>query len=254
MSQSKTADETLTETHIQCEESCKSLQNIADSLKFYQNIDIYTNSKDVSLYFERYTDLINDYHHILSKHINRDIQTQSENNKSFESIYKYITNHMKCDNINTCNIHIRYNRCKVTNNINQITNDNSLLFYIETMDTIHCHFLHTYDYGYKNINENKPKKQFEISNKQIYKNSITPSLFYIDTQMINLKQKLKNTRDNLQTVRGDIRFYNNKFVTNISNNNELTQSQIELTQSKEHENDEYKQYFFGSRDSIDEMT
>ncbi len=143
---------------------------------------------------------------------------------------------------------------KTTNYINQITTDNSLLFYIDTMDTIHCHFLHSYDCLYKNKTSHKHQKQFEIeTNKQIgHNNPTNPSEFYIDTQMINLKQKLKTTRYNLQNLRGDIRFYNNKFMTNVNINNE-PQSQSNVSQQTEDENDEYKQYFFGSTDSIDGM-
>lgn len=201
-----TDEETSVETESKSDvdvSTSQSLQNLTDCLHFWQSVDINTDQKDIFVFFSQYKDLINDYHHVLSNHLNRDHQTLEEKNKSFESIHKYISEHVKCDSINNV-IHIRNNRHREDDD--HQNNDPLLSFYVDIMDTIHCLFLHSYHYNIRALQTNKNQQQHKMVKTFSFKH----------TETKKLKEQMKQTRNNLQSLRGDIRFDHNRFCTKLS--------------------------------------
>eukprot|EP01083_Nonionella_stella_P162589 533916_1 len=233
MSQSPSTDDETSMEEATCDEStltsCQSLQNIANALKYYQTLDIGIHNKHdlnkLALYFEEYTDLVSDYHHLLSHHLNCDKQTLPQNNESFYSIYNIIISIVQCRNIHKCAIYIRSHRDRHKHNHQiakslfsdlQIIADESLWFHLDFMDTIHCHLLHSYHSGYRLL----PNTIQADDDTPQEHNGEDLSWLVLDSEMIQLKQHLKWNRDYVQKLRGDIRFYNHKFVTSALGWNE----------------------------------
>ena len=92
------------------------------------------------------TTILNDFNHLLSEH---------KSQKDFE----YICNSFSLCNIDKFNIMKRYyiNRKLYINNNNTKNNNQSQyrdILYQQIIDRIHCHFMHSYDFGYKTKDKN----------------------------------------------------------------------------------------------------
>eukprot|EP01084_Bolivina_argentea_P274063 467023_1 len=138
--------------------TCVSINRITQCLQFYQSIDLSTNSHLLINYFNKnnYPFLINDYNHILTKHLgdNKPIkQTRNE----YEQINQFIMSQIKHCQLEKCNKLNRNTRNREKeplldtiqlNNTNNDTND-LLSFYIDILDTIHCYLIHSFDIGYR---------------------------------------------------------------------------------------------------------
>ena len=104
---------------------------------------------------ENYPHLIDDFNSILMNNLGDD-KSQQQSRKEFESIYKRITNFIKEDcPLKDSEIFKRCNRNRATK---KLFEDDSILnvkgdelqklkFYIETLDTIYCYFMYSYDMG-----------------------------------------------------------------------------------------------------------
>ncbi len=206
---------------------CKCIQRIIMVLKFYQMINENDNINDehselILEYFEGYKHLINDYHHITVKHLNS--STASKNNHKFRLIDQEIGKYIKC-NVNKCKQYIRYSRNR--ENIDETTKhikDENVLFYIDLLDNIHCHFLHSYHVGFRS--------KFTMTNNA----DIKPKQLYYDKEMEQLKSSLNNKRQHLVTVRGLNRISNNKFLTKIHSNDKQIAISCNDHENKQHEN------------------
>ena len=129
---------------------CIGLQRIISILVFYQNN--YNNYDTIEQYLEVYNmnkHLINDYTHILDKHLNEDNMTAHRSNKQFSLIYQtMIDSHLYCD-INECPIFQRNQRRRESEIIDDV--------FVDILDGIHCYFMHSIDIGYRIIDKSDHK-------------------------------------------------------------------------------------------------
>eukprot|EP01084_Bolivina_argentea_P054362 99718_1 len=189
-------------------EKCQALSRLINALKYYQTYKNKLHIGKFSLerlyqYFNiNKHQIINDYHHILSKHLNEDNVTGFEHNEQFKSIYKTMMhNDLYCD-ISVCAIYARNNREREKHN-------SPISVAIEILDCVHCYFLHSADVGYRMITKLQPEHDANDENKN--ENDI-----YWDEQLLTLKAYLKSKREQLKKMRGVNRVENNKFVTNVN--------------------------------------
>ena len=213
-----------------CQEikKCKPLKRVQCVLHFYQFLqnDQKNNNKEIAkllidfLSNNKYQNLINDYHHILDKHLN-------QNNDDYDYIQSSISKYITCD-ITNCSFYLRNQRDRENDDdqqsINKIINDQKSIFYIDTLDNIHTYFLHGYDTGLRtkinyethkdndndndNDDEDDDDKNDEYHDKDLYH----------DGGMINLRQHLHEKRKRLESIRGENRMKHNKFSTQIEEN------------------------------------
>ena len=183
---------------------CISLNRIISLLKVYSNN--YQNHEKMEQYVVKYKNyLVEDYHHILDKHLNEDRISNVQCNKHFEIIYNKITevSNIQCD-ITTCRIYSRNNRQREIMNIDDV-HDRKLGVFIDIIDTIHCYFLHSVDIGYRFIQPQRLNPDDDEEEKTNHHNGYDPKMRY-----------LNETRENLEKLRGHRRVRNSKFLTHIS--------------------------------------
>ena len=175
-------------------QDCKSVSRIIQILKFYK--DNEGEEETIMSYLHNYTHLLNDYHHVLDKHLNEDILSMDECNLNFKLIYNRIIQRndlsILCD-VDTCSM---YKRNNAERGKDTIISQSHIM---DVLDSIHCFFLHSVYYGYRFLDNNEDEKS-EISNGK---------------DLSAMKLYLEKTRENLIDVRGKQRFKNNKFVTQI---------------------------------------
>ena len=156
--------------------------------------------------------LVNDYHHILDKHLNGDKKTAMFVHQQFEKIYKQMINEendLKCG-LSSCKIYQRNNRSR---EMEIITKRNpNLSFYVDLLDTMYCYFIHSVDCGYRTIS-NDPENDLkcEVVNNE---NS------FIDQEFKMLLTTLTQKQLTLQNIRGQDRLRYNKFVTTVISKND----------------------------------
>eukprot|EP01084_Bolivina_argentea_P309324 535038_1 len=136
----------LTCKHI---ESCLSLKNIQYALQLHaKQVDLI---KLLSYFTKQYKDLIKDFHHIITTHLNFDKEL---NAKNYAIINKIITTNVPCD-IEKCNPFKRNNRNKNEESIingmkfDEYNDQFTYQYYVDLLDNIHCYFIHSYDIGFK---------------------------------------------------------------------------------------------------------
>ena len=251
LEQTTSVDKASSETDSKCDEkTSKSLKNIIECLKYHKSINLENIDSNIC---EIYKEAVNDYHHLLSVYINHDEQTKEENDKAFDRIYECID--FKYDDIDKCEIYDRYHRQREKDKIEQIIKDESILFYIDMMDTIYCHFVHSYHCGFRIKNKKEMKNTNTTNGDKIESNEL-----YNDLEMIKLKKKLSST--NRITNKEDLLSFDNsnRFVTqfsnndNINNNNDNDDDIYDKQRNIDFKNSDYYDYYFGSRDSIDEIS
>eukprot|EP01084_Bolivina_argentea_P024879 46317_1 len=125
--------------------NCIGLQRIISLLAFH---NCHHNECDaLNEYLTRYnlrSHLMNDYHHILDKHLNDDTISKKKIQKQFELIYAEMVdmNGLYCD-IKSCDIWKRHHRIREHTQIEHV--------FVDIADTIHCYFLHSVDIGHRMI-------------------------------------------------------------------------------------------------------
>lgn len=193
-------------------DKCFALDRLVFSLRFYQKIneeDTETAMNELSQYVMTNGHyIINDYHHMLSHHLNEDNVPKSFQYEQFKCIYNKIMNDKQnqCD-VTKCKIFVRNNRQRETNKISKYVLDPAAVAMIDTLDSIHCYFIHSVDIGYRIVtditdtNNNDDEKDAKICH---------------DKELRNLRQYLSSKREKLKILRGDNRFANNKFMTTIA--------------------------------------
>eukprot|EP01084_Bolivina_argentea_P228887 386471_1 len=231
-------------THIQQEftnscsaiDDCLSVKRMGNALKFYVQIIDNNKGDDVILsdclllenYLSEYTNLMNDYGHIIYEHLDK-----NDNDAQFKQIYDYLINEydLKC-NVNNCSKYHRNcrNMQKQRIIINHDNNDNQesictgndyyhLAAYIDILDTIHCNLLHSYDIGYR-INKNELVAVINNKNDQHHTDSCRDDLnVNVNEHMVKMNAALASKRKLLQQCSFD-RIQNNKFVTTFDNERE----------------------------------
>eukprot|EP01084_Bolivina_argentea_P273456 465810_1 len=176
---------------------CAYLQRLCKALQFYQSNEA-SNHNELLKYFapENYNLLLTDYHHILYQHL--DNKPIIEIQKEFELIHHKIMKYIKQCSLEKCKRLERNHRTRDKHTANATNNDTKIQFYIDTMDTIHCYFIHSFDLGFRlkadeistfhSVDENDEKKD--------------DSYLYKDTQMKQLKNVLNIKRKKLSSTRG----------------------------------------------------
>ena len=264
---------TVSNYHCQSIDQCKCIQNIIGALIFYQkcqvnqnkddeenksNDDLSDNNVDIKdledLFKNRYTNLVNDFHHILRHHL--DCGTTETNNYHFERINDEISKYIRC-NINTCNQYKRNERdreSKLSNGYFLQNESNEISIYTDILDTMHCYLLHSFDVAYrikskdqqkhiiqKPVEERKQEIIKETQQKPKYLNrndsdggsdeEINPC-HYMDYELKNLKKFQSKKRRNLRNISGlSRRIKHYKFTTGPSDDE---------SDEMENNNDEYK--------------
>eukprot|EP01084_Bolivina_argentea_P276004 470825_1 len=174
--------------------NCESLQRIICILQFYKN-SFNDEEKTMIEIRTKYRHILNDYHHILNKHLNEDILLMSVCNEQFECIYKEIMdNELECD-INECLIYLRNNREREKTLVEYETN---LAVYMDILDSIHCYFIHSVDFGFRMI----VKPPIDDKNDSVA----------YDAEFASLKAYLSPIKKNLETIKTKNRL-SNKFIT-----------------------------------------
>ena len=209
--------------------NCVALKRIIEVLRYYDNI---TSSEEDSInegderkdeqrnkhknstlwitYFNdtNYKHLLNDYHHILKHHLHK--KDISKSNDEFDIIYKQIIKYVKHCDVTKCQKFRRNRRIREHENISILNCRNNDLcnFYTETLDSIHCYFLHSFDIGmrvkakeYLSTKDNddiKVNKQNQHSvnghghSKKQRKIKVDDNEFYTDKKLAKLKQVLNH--------------------------------------------------------------
>ena len=193
---------------------CPSVHHIAECLAFYQNHDIKIHEQDILSYFlddSKHKSFLNDWHHILGVHLNRDLQTEQQIHKSSQLMFQQCLSYVTCRDINLCRIYKRHHRNR--EHVHLLELDDETMYIMDMMDTIHCHLLHSQDCGYRAI---EPLHRLQVihpmpATLKDDMEDIRP--IYADHDMSSLRLFLKDSRNRLEKLRGDDRLDQNKFVT-----------------------------------------
>eukprot|EP01083_Nonionella_stella_P064811 169266_1 len=182
-------------------EDCVSISNITQSLRFYHNyqkdkIEQDDDEKQLELedfFCSKYTNLINDYHHILQEHLDKDTVS---NNRAFEAIHDKMSKYIDCD-ICSCKHYKRNERDRE----NQCNDDipYSIAPMIDILDTIHCYFIHSFDTGYRI--DATHHQQMIMDPEQQTSDENSDNLCH-DVEMKRLKLYLYNKRKSLNEISG----------------------------------------------------
>ena len=148
---------------------CVSINNIVTELDFYQsqinNEEKYDQKNFDDLVVRNISQIINDYHHILNGHLNIDA---IDNDSQFKLIHNNtISKHIKCDIHNCIKYKRHIHKAHISYNKIQTEQDKRVWFYIDTMDCIHTHFVHSYDIGVRIRNTNTNTNTNTSTNKMI---------------------------------------------------------------------------------------
>eukprot|EP01084_Bolivina_argentea_P253043 424946_1 len=133
-----------------------------------------------------------------------------------------ITENDLCCDINKCHMYPRNNRDREHKNDNYKCEDN-IMVYIDIMDSIHCFFVHCVDIGYRIT------KKLDVIDEQKQSK-------FTDLEMKALKKYLQSKKTNFETIRGQHRFSNNKFSTQIKQKYQNTNNDNQHVQELEEEN------------------
>eukprot|EP01084_Bolivina_argentea_P070730 128620_1 len=195
---------------------CHSIQRIIKYLQIHQHIE----PTNIHKVFNKQTvpHLVNDFNHVLLNHLSDSKSIESTKNE-YELIYNYINDKIKECKLETCVQFQRNNRDRETENVlltndnidhnnNDIDIDSEMEFYIETMDTMHCFFIHSFDVGFRLKSDELDK----IVNKDEDDDDDSE---HSESTMIKLANLLKLKRQNLRNMRGSDSMNKSKFVTNI---------------------------------------
>ena len=164
---------------IECRlDACNALINIIHVLKLYQ-IDYNIEHDTFKQYLIRYgSNLWSDFHHILKQHLDDSRFGKDRTEQEYGSIYTKIRNHKDlCCDIMRCNMYFRYIRQRETESVHKDRHKSVLM---DTMDCIHCYFMHSVDIGYRiyNHDDDDIKSQDDIGNLKRY----------LDSKRVKLKE------------------------------------------------------------------
>ena len=143
---------------------------------------------------------------MIQNHLNTPSKLKDDSN------YKYINNTLinmvKCT-ISNCLHYTRNNRNRESEKRNDDDDDDGI-FYTDLLDNIHCYLIHSYDTGFRVINNNKKEEQYDDDEGDIDINNVKS---YYDSEMNDLQSGLHEKRKKLVSVRGDDVTKHSKFVS-----------------------------------------
>eukprot|EP01084_Bolivina_argentea_P286271 491059_1 len=205
-------------------ETCECLQRIRKILHFYQTIyydmnnsDEYENEQLIIEYINNneYKHLINDYQHILLRHLN------NKNNEINATNYDIINKSMRiitC-NLKNCILYQRNMRDRENKNSNsdykQQKHDENASVFIDILDNLHTFFIHGYDTGFR-LKMNH--KNIDNGNDELIEEHEDVETLCNDAEITLIQKTLATKRNTMQSIDGFDRITNNKFSTNINDN------------------------------------
>eukprot|EP01084_Bolivina_argentea_P317258 550053_1 len=198
---------------------CNSIKRIRYVLDYYQLINSDENNKNneytlqqlLSEYIvnNNYQNLINDYHHLLTKHLNT--PNPITNAANYQFINESLGESINC-NIIGCKLYERNGRdrqekskeTETGHSQNNEKNDSLGLYYMNFLDNIHAFFIHGYDTGFRiKIDANNNNNTQDNNKKKIILNNINnnndddkedgfdENRFILDEEMSKLKMYQK---------------------------------------------------------------
>lgn len=241
-------------------DDCECVDRICKALMFYEHT-AYSNDSDELLlrFFEDescgYHDLLNDYGHIIHHHLDGN---RNQSNKQYQQIYHKITNLITCD-IEKCDKYARNSRdrqkkkllfntsCSSLSSIDSFSSqtqrtssqDITIWYYYDIMDSIHCNLLHSYDIGFR-INYNQissSSSSITLSAKNNDKNGSDDeckkdALLSHDSQMENIQHIMQSKKKLLKRLRGFARIHQSKYNTNFSDDLDETMDDSFILESE----------------------
>eukprot|EP01084_Bolivina_argentea_P128180 226611_1 len=216
--------------------SCVALNRIATYLDEYQTLP----PKDIPKRFNKQNcpTLADDFNHILFAHLG-DNSPQRQTQAQYEQIHQYIMDKLKTCKVESCIKFQRNNRQRETHKLSLKSEDEKDVdlesgaeYYIETMDTMHCFFVHSFDIGYRvrisELNNDDDDEKHEDDDENIE--------LHDDKMLIKLSNILRERRVRLENVRGRDVFNQSKFVTVATVETEPSENK-----NKNNDNDEKKE-------------
>eukprot|EP01083_Nonionella_stella_P011979 33979_1 len=192
---------------------CIGLQRIVSILSFYSAN--YNQCDAITAYLSKYNVskwLVNDYHHIIDKHLNEHNHSQTKCDKQFELIYAYMMEDKQlfCD-IGTCNIWLRNNRERELYPVVSypFTGGDKLSMFMDILDSIHCYFMHSVDIGHRIMIQDDNHNYFDPDLITCY-----------DARMSFLRRYLAPKKATCIQLRKQkqIALRSSRFVTNLTDN------------------------------------
>ena len=191
---------------------CSYIKNLIEIIDYYKLIqneygnDIYKLETIMAKYIKEkeekennnsYMNIINIYHHILTKHLNN--TNNNINNDNYQYINDKFSKFLGMCDIYKCNNYNRNGRNREIEKKENIKHDEYGTIILDILDTIHVYMIHGFDTG------------FRVKNK----------VFYDDNNKLNiskLNKHINTKRISLISNRGGNRdiVSNNKFITNLS--------------------------------------
>eukprot|EP01084_Bolivina_argentea_P272972 464889_1 len=187
---------------------CEHLNRLLQTETFYQTLDIVNNSSDKHkfikyVYGEKtQKTLLNDFIHILTAHTD------------ISDITRHLTTKCNFQNCVLLQRHFRDRSKNIKSEYykNEEMSNEEWLFYLDIMDSFHCHIYHIYDIGMRiNLNNTDDIKQND-ENK-------TDHTYCIDHEFEKKQKIINNKRDALIKLDKENRLHFDKFNIETTNVN-----------------------------------
>eukprot|EP01084_Bolivina_argentea_P271770 462515_1 len=185
-------------------DNCFKLKRILSVLNYYSSLDMTnTNQQEIfsNVITETYSDLLNDYIHLINEHNNdlHEIQLELISKKQY----------VECD-ITNCNLTTRHNCRRYSQKIYEIKNanilDRSFNFYVETMDGLHFYIFHLFDCGLRILHD-------EYATNEEINDQYLDASFCQMNKIISQKKSITKSFDRFETDK-------NKFTIAVENSNQ----------------------------------
>eukprot|EP01084_Bolivina_argentea_P091901 165394_1 len=206
-------------------ESCESIKRII--LLFQYHILVQQRYESPQSYHKlmeyldtKYFDFINDYHHMITRHLNLNTRSSNENNREFECLYDAITKYIPSCDAAACKhfaTHHGYETIDIPLHTTPGHDDHdetaitAMRFYIRLLDSVHCFVLHSFDDGFRVRMNESPQTESKYANPMSDDDELR-QLFH-DEEIQSLKASFERTTAPIEHILRQ-RMQYNKFHTN----------------------------------------
>lgn len=169
--------------------SCRSLKRIILLFKYYKFLETnFSNNlnllhhKLLEFFDTKYFHLINDYHHIINRHLNNHSNNIKENNNEYQLLYNEITKYITCHDILKCQHFARNNGYILISDDNE-ENEMEGIIFDEEKDKEYGNFDYDKDYKSPTLDSLTMDSSSFIDDdedEEIAMDSILPISFYLD--------------------------------------------------------------------------
>ena len=147
-------------------------------------------------------EILNDYHHILSVHLNEDAVCSEESDSNF----LFISNLMTDCKLSECHIFAANHRERERQRVCESTKDGKVAMMMDLMGSMHSHFVHSIRPLIEDEDEENEDKERNMNRCH-------------DREIRKMKER-KTNNSGIRGIRGSDRLKNNKFVTNFEDETE----------------------------------